>query len=194
MTTNNKTRMRSKKIAILTDDAQLEKELNLLLSQNNFTCVIAKDASYSVDCDLVITDRAELSQKAGAIFIDNPVFSHARLLENVTCALEDDLSVIKSIELDFSPPSSSSSSDLPCLHIGTKNIKLTKNEAAILDLLLSNRGRAVDSADLSRAIGADKKPRSNETAVYIRYLRKKLESASAPCAITTVRGKGYMLK
>ena len=64
---------------------------------------------------------------------------------------------------------------------GATEVTLSKTEFDLLELLLRNRGQY--------AFGPD----SNNLAVYISYLRRKLDAAGAPELIRTVRGVGYRI-
>ena len=70
-------------------------------------------------------------------------------------------------------------------------IALTPVEGKIMDCLLSNRGRIVSKEELSALIGESL---ANKTEVYICYLRRKTDSQNGMRLISTVRGKGYMIK
>ena len=54
---------------------------------------------------------------------------------------------------------------------------------------------ALDHATIYQDIwGYDFGPDSKNVAVYISYLRRKLEKAGAPALIHTIRGVGYSLR
>ncbi|GHF31817.1 two-component system response regulator MprA [Amycolatopsis bartoniae] len=74
-------------------------------------------------------------------------------------------------------------------------ISLSKTEFDLLELLVRNAGIVVDRATIYQRIwgyefGAD----SKNLAVYIGYLRRKLEQAGATELIHTVRGVGYSVR
>ncbi|MEV4053613.1 response regulator transcription factor [Amycolatopsis sp. NPDC049688] len=74
-------------------------------------------------------------------------------------------------------------------------ITLSKTEFDLLELLVRNAGIVLDRATIYRRIwgyefGAD----SKNLAVYIGYLRRKLEQAGATGLIHTVRGVGYSVR
>ncbi len=74
-------------------------------------------------------------------------------------------------------------------------ISLTPREYSLLVFLLRNRGRVVSrEAILENVWGSDADVDGNTIEVFIRLLRNKLESASAPKLIHTVRGIGYSLR
>ncbi|WP_410574746.1 response regulator transcription factor [Amycolatopsis sp. cmx-4-61] len=74
-------------------------------------------------------------------------------------------------------------------------ISLSKTEFDLLELLVRNAGIVLDRATIYQRIwgyefGAD----SKNLAVYIGYLRRKLEQAGAAELIHTVRGVGYSVR
>jgi two-component system OmpR family response regulator len=73
-------------------------------------------------------------------------------------------------------------------------IDLTRREFAVLEILLRANGDAVRRQDIiDRVWGFDDEPSSNVVEVYIRYLRKKIDSPFENPMIETVRGVGYRL-
>jgi len=76
----------------------------------------------------------------------------------------------------------------------TTEIALSKTEFDLLELLVRNRGHALTHALIyDRIWQYDFGPDSNNLAVYVSYLRRKLQAAGAPEMIRTVRGVGYRL-
>ncbi|QRP50140.1 response regulator transcription factor [Amycolatopsis sp. FDAARGOS 1241] len=74
-------------------------------------------------------------------------------------------------------------------------VDLSKTEFDLLELLVRNAGIVLDRATIYQRIwgyefGAD----SKNLAVYIGYLRRKLEKAGAADLIRTVRGVGYSVR
>lgn len=78
---------------------------------------------------------------------------------------------------------------------GSREVRLTKTEFDLLELLLIN-ARIVLPRDLimDRIWGYDFETRSNPLEVYIGYLRRKLEAGGEPRLIHTVRGVGYVVR
>ncbi len=72
-------------------------------------------------------------------------------------------------------------------------LELSKTEFDLLEMLVRNAGIVLSHSTIYDQIwGYDFGPESKNLAVYISYLRRKLESAGAPPAlIRTVRGVGY---
>lgn len=74
-------------------------------------------------------------------------------------------------------------------------IPLTKTEFDLLELLVRNEGIVLDRTTIYQRIwGYDFGSESKNLAVYIGYLRRKLEKAGATELIHTVRGVGYSVR
>ena len=75
---------------------------------------------------------------------------------------------------------------------GAREIELSKTEFDLLELLLRNQGIVLDHSTIyDRIWGYDFGPDSKNLAVYISYLRRKLELPGESKVIHTVRGVGY---
>ena len=75
---------------------------------------------------------------------------------------------------------------------GEREIDLSKTEFDLLELLLRNQGIVLDHSTIyDRIWGYDFGPDSKNLAVYISYLRRKLETPGESKLIHTVRGVGY---
>jgi two-component system, OmpR family, response regulator MprA len=75
---------------------------------------------------------------------------------------------------------------------GEREIELSKTEFELLELLLRNQGIVLDHSTIyDRIWGYDFGPDSKNLAVYISYLRRKLELPGELKLIHTVRGVGY---
>jgi two-component system, OmpR family, response regulator MprA len=73
-----------------------------------------------------------------------------------------------------------------------REVELSKTEFDLLELLLRNQGIVLDHSTIyDRIWGYDFGPDSKNLAVYISYLRRKLELAGEAKVIHTVRGVGY---
>jgi two-component system, OmpR family, response regulator MprA len=73
-------------------------------------------------------------------------------------------------------------------------IDFTQTEFALLELLVANSGQTLTREVITdRVWGHDFGPQSNSLAVYVNYLRTKLEEGGEPRIIHTVRGIGYRL-
>jgi two-component system response regulator MprA len=109
----------------------------------------------------------------------------------------------------FSPSSSSSFSsdkqvsaaglrmDLQARRVwrAERELELTRTEFELLELLVRNAGIVLDHSTIyDRIWGYDFGPGSKNLAVYVGYLRRKLDEPGAPQLIHTVRGVGYVLR
>ena len=75
---------------------------------------------------------------------------------------------------------------------GEREVDLSKTEFDLLELLLRNQGIVLDHSTIyDRIWGYDFGPDSKNLAVYISYLRRKLELTGEAKVIHTVRGVGY---
>ena len=76
-----------------------------------------------------------------------------------------------------------------------REIDLSKTEFDLLELLVRNQGIVLDHTTIYERIwGYDFGPDSKNLAVYISYLRRKLEGPGESKLIHTVRGVGYTLR
>jgi two-component system OmpR family response regulator len=76
-----------------------------------------------------------------------------------------------------------------------KEIHLTRREFRLLQFLIAHQGRTVTQSmileNLCRGLAERK---SNIVAVYIRYLRAKIDHGFSPPLILTRWGKGYLFR
>ncbi|MGW5177270.1 response regulator transcription factor [Streptomyces sp. NPDC004082] len=78
---------------------------------------------------------------------------------------------------------------------GDRELELTRTEFELLELLVRNAGIVLDHATIyDRIWGYDFGPGSKNLAVYVGYLRRKLDEPGSPAPIHTVRGVGYVLR
>ncbi len=78
---------------------------------------------------------------------------------------------------------------------GDRELELTRTEFELLELLVRNAGVVLDHSTIyDRIWGYDFGPGSKNLAVYVGYLRRKLDEPGAPQLIHTVRGVGYVLR
>ena len=74
---------------------------------------------------------------------------------------------------------------------GQREVELSKTEFDLLELLVRNQGIVLEHSTIyDRIWGYDFGPDSKNLAVYISYLRRKVD-VDAPPLIHTVRGVGY---
>ncbi len=78
---------------------------------------------------------------------------------------------------------------------GDREVDMSKTEFDLLELLVRNAGIVLDHSTIyDRIWGYDFGPDSKNLAVYISYLRRKLEVDDEPKLIHTVRGVGYTVR
>jgi len=78
---------------------------------------------------------------------------------------------------------------------GNKEIELSSKEFAILEYLIRNKGIVLSREKIEQHVwNYDYEGGSNIIDVYIRYLRKKIDSGHELKLIQTVRGSGYVLR
>jgi two-component system response regulator MprA len=78
---------------------------------------------------------------------------------------------------------------------GDRELDLSKTEFDLLELLVRNAGIVLDHSTIyDRIWGYDFGPDSKNLAVYISYLRRKVENGAGPKLIHTVRGVGYTVR
>jgi len=76
-----------------------------------------------------------------------------------------------------------------------KKIDLTAKEFSLLEFFLRNPGRVLSRALIAQHVwGVDFDTFTNVIDVYVKYLRKKIDSDFEPKLIHTVRGAGYVMK
>lgn len=76
-----------------------------------------------------------------------------------------------------------------------REIELSRTEYALLELLAANSPNVLDHTTIYERIwGYDFGPDSKNLAVYISYLRRKVEAEGEDRLIQTVRGVGYSLR
>jgi two-component system response regulator MprA len=81
------------------------------------------------------------------------------------------------------------------VHRAGREIELSKTEFDLLELLVRNTGIVLDHSTIyDRIWGYDFGPDSKNLAVYISYLRRKLEEPGETKLIHTVRGVGYTVR
>jgi two-component system response regulator MprA len=78
---------------------------------------------------------------------------------------------------------------------GADEVELSKTEFDLLELLVRNSGIVLDhSLIYERIWNYDFGPDSKNLAVYISYLRRKIDTGDLPKLIHTVRGVGYTVR
>ncbi len=81
------------------------------------------------------------------------------------------------------------------VHRGTRGVALTKIEFDLLELFLQHPRQVLTRDQILDLVwGYNFDSGTNSLAVYIGYLRRKLEESGEPRLIQTVRGVGYALR
>ncbi|MEV0093304.1 response regulator transcription factor [Streptomyces sp. NPDC050738] len=76
----------------------------------------------------------------------------------------------------------------------TRTLEFSRTESALLELLLRHPGQVLPRELILELVwGQDFGPDSNSLAVYVGYLRRKLEAGGEPRLVQTVHGIGYRL-
>jgi two-component system response regulator MprA len=78
---------------------------------------------------------------------------------------------------------------------GGRAIPLTRTEFDLLELLLRNAGRVLSyDVIVDEVWDYGAAPASNTLAVFVGFLRRKLEDGGLPRLVHNVRGVGYVLR
>ncbi|NEB79908.1 response regulator transcription factor [Streptomyces sp. SID14478] len=77
---------------------------------------------------------------------------------------------------------------------GGRTMEFSRTEFALLEVLVRNAGQVLPRETIQESVwGRDFGPDSNSLAVYVGYLRRKLEKPGEPRLVHTVHGVGYRL-
>ena len=76
----------------------------------------------------------------------------------------------------------------------SRPLALTQTEFALLEHFLRHPRQVLTREQLLEAVWAGEPESDNVVAVYVGYLRQKLEESGASRLIHTVRGTGYALR
>jgi two-component system, OmpR family, response regulator MprA len=77
---------------------------------------------------------------------------------------------------------------------GSRELSLTATEFDLLAFLLRHPRQVLTREQLLDAVWADAPETDNVVAVYVGYVRQKLEEAGEPRLVHTVRGAGYTMR
>jgi len=77
---------------------------------------------------------------------------------------------------------------------GSRELTLTATEFDLLEYLLRHPRQVLSREQLLSSVWRDEPDSDNVVAVYIGYLRQKLEQDGEPRLVHTVRGAGYTLR
>ena len=149
---------------------------------------------------LMLTARTETTDRVAGLdagaddYLAKP-FELAELLARIRALLRrsqpetpDDGGVLQVADLRVDP-------DARRAWRGGEEIELSKTEFDLLELLVRNQGIVLDHTVIYERIwNYDFGPDSKNLAVYIGYLRRKIDRGDAPKLIHTVRGVGYTVR
>ena len=76
--------------------------------------------------------------------------------------------------------------------LGDAAVSLTKTEFALFSVLSERCGEPVSRSEIEERVWGGNIS-TNVCGVYVSYLRKKLSAIAGDSAVTSVRGRGYML-
>jgi two-component system response regulator MprA len=77
---------------------------------------------------------------------------------------------------------------------GSRSVTLTATEFELLEHFLRHPRQVLTREQLLEAVWKGEPDSDNVVAVYVGYLRQKLEEAGEPRLVHTIRGAGYALK
>jgi two-component system response regulator MprA len=149
---------------------------------------------------LLLTARTETSDRVAGLdagaddYLPKP-FALAELLARLRALLrrtqpdtEDDSTACSVGDLRVDSPARR-------VWVGDHEIELSKTEFDLLELLVRNSGIVLDQTTIYERIwGYDFGADSKNLAVYIGYLRRKIDTAGREPLIHTVRGVGYTVR
>jgi two-component system response regulator MprA len=140
-----------------------------------------------------VNDRVEGLDVGADDYLVKP-FDLAELLARLRALLrrrnvaEGDEPVLRFEDLSLNPQTRE-------VHRGSRAIELTKIEFDLLELFLQHPRQVLTRDQILDLVwGYNFDSGTNSLAVYIGYLRRKLEESSEPRLIQTVRGVGYTLR
>ncbi len=77
---------------------------------------------------------------------------------------------------------------------GSRPLNLTATEFDLLAFFMRHPRQALTREQLLAAVWADEPETDNVVAVYVGYVRQKLEESGEPRLLHTVRGAGYAMR
>ncbi len=146
---------------------------------------------------LLLTARTEVSDRVGGLdagaddyltkpFALDELLARVRALLRRTAPVEATTLTLADLTMDLQARTA---------HRGAREIELSKTEFDLLELLVEQQGRVLSQSTIYDLIwGYDFGPASKNLAVYIGYLRRKLEAEGEPRLIHTSRGIGYVAR
>ena len=194
-------------VQIRMKDRVLSRMLKIVLLENKIPSEVTCDekAQVSDGCSLIVTDiscaSAEVLRFETVFFVikdkeeipeGKTVFRRPFLIDTFISEVQKSLF---SEHEEKAAPSLSIDKKHNFARYGSVSVKLTETEMKLLTLLYENKGETVTNEEITKRIwGGRTVENSNVSAVYVNYLRKKLDERLGKRFIFSVRGKGYVLK
>jgi len=195
-------------VQIRMKDRVFARMLEIVLLENNVSSDVTadKDAKIPDGCSLVITDAdcacRDVLRFERTFFIGTggetlpegvPFYKRPFLIDDFAADVKRALfSEEKNTE---AAPTLTVDKKRGVAHYGKLSVSLTETETKLLVLLYENQGKAVTNEEIVRRVFDGKTvENSNAAAVYVNYLRKKLDERIGKRLIFSVRGVGYTLK
>ena len=196
-------------VQIRIKDPVFSRMLKIVLLENRIPSEITneKDALVPESCELIITDLSCAGKDVhrfpktffvlkrgeeppeGKPFYVRPFLTDS-LVSDVTAALFSG----EKTAVETAPELSVDKKRFTAKY-GKLSVSLPETEMRLLSLLHENRGKTVTNAEINEKVfGGKTAEGSNACAVYVNYLRKKLDEKIGKRLIFSVRGVGYVLK
>ena len=194
-------------VQIRMKDRVFSRMLEIVLLENSILSEVTDIAKAKIPdgCLLVITDLQCVSEEVqrfeNTVFIvksgealpeGRSGFRRPFLIEGF---ISEITKLLFSEEKTEAPPSLTVDKKHRVARYGRLSVPLTETELKLLVLLYENRGKTVLYEDITQRVWDGRTAEnSNVSAVYVNYLRKKLDEKFGKRFIFSVRGKGYVLK
>ncbi len=171
-------------------DARLGRAVALILEQNGYLT-----EANALSCDFAVTDKEGLlSENTKVLYIGREEKADKSYLHR-PFGRDELINAIKRL----TGQKENSVLRLDKKHkkamYGDKILPLTEKEFALLLLLYENKGKVISDTEIVEMVWKNETVKgSNIAAVYVNYLRKKLDGAAGKQLIFRARGAGYMYK
>ena len=195
-------------VQIRMKDRVLARTLEILLAEKKVSVSVTdkKETEMPESTDLVITDLASADRDTlrfeSTVFIcgrdetppenrlsfKRPFLTDAFLSETLGMIFSEEKEVTKTTAISIDKRRKA-------VRLGKITVPLTDKEFLLFTLLYEKKEKVVTNEEITATVFEGKTvENSNVSAVYVNYLRKKLDERLGKPLIFSVRGKGYMLK